>query len=269
MKKLAFISLAILGFGGVNEIAKGMNPPDEGQCSQSNCNQKEIKLKKSDKGKENLEKIQKTKLEKIQEMQNMHQELCNIQEELKVLAEKNPEGIQNNIEDMNAKIKGFDERIRELVSKIYGISEDIRGLNNLEEEAKRIRQLEETLSPEEKEKMRQYEEIEKHRPVCCLPRPTPITPKEAALRQVCAEAREKARLKEQISKINLEIKKLERERDKWSAYIDGRRKLPERMAGPFFEKEKQEFEQRIKRAPDIIADIDSRISKLKAFLGHF
>lgn len=97
MKKLAFISLAILGFGGVNEIARGMNPPDEGQSSQSNCNQKEIKLKKSDKGKENLEKIQKTKLEKIQEMQNMHQELCNIQEELKVLAEKNPEGIQNNI----------------------------------------------------------------------------------------------------------------------------------------------------------------------------
>lgn len=219
MKKLAFISLAILGFGGVTEMVLGMNPPDEGQCSQTKCNYEEVKQLESEKGKEILDEVA---------------------------------DVSRNNPEMTA-----------MIERIVKQAEDLREqVKSLKEKTNRLT-MQETFSSEEKE----YLDKLAHMP-CCRPPSPSITPEEVALRRVCAEAREKARLKEQRSKVNLEIKKLERERDKWSAYIDGRRKLPERMAGLFFEKEKQEFEQRIKRAPDIIEDIDSRIAKLKAFLGQ-
>jgi len=231
MKKLAFISLAVLGFGGVTEMVLGMNPPDEGQCSQTKCNYEEVKQLESEKGKETLDEIA---------------------------------DVSRNNPEMTAMTERIIKQAEDLQEQMKSLKEKINGLTmqeTLSSEAERIKQLEENLPLE----VRTMIEIQTEDP---YPKKT-ITQKEIALRQVDAEAREKAGLKEQVSKVNLEIKKLERERDKWSAYIDGRRKLPERMAGPFFEKEKQEFEQRIKRAPDIIADIDSRISKLKAFLGQF
>ena len=192
MKKLAFISLAVLGFSGVTEIACGMNSPDEGQCSQNKCNYEEVKQSESEKGEETL---------------------CEVAD----VSRNNPETtamiemIVKQAEDLQEQVKSLKEKINRLTIQ-----------ETLSSEAEGIKQLEENLPLE----VRTMIEIQTEDP---YPKKT-ITQKEIALRQVAAEAREKARLKEQVSKVNLEIKKLERERDKWSAYIDGRRKLPERMA---------------------------------------
>jgi len=139
MKKLAFISLAVLGFSGVNETVWGMNPSDEGQCSQNKCNYEEVKQSESEKGEETLDEVA---------------DVSRNNPEITAMIER----IVKQAEDLREQVKSLKEKTNRLTMQ-----------ETLSSEAERIKQLEESLSPEEK---RRLEEI-KHQPTCCFPRPTP------------------------------------------------------------------------------------------------
>lgn len=223
MKKLAFISLAVLGFGGVTEMVLGMNPPDEGQCSQTKCNYEEVKQLESEKGKEILDEVA---------------DVSRNNPEMTAMIER----IVKQAEDLREQVKSLKEKTNRLTMQ-----------ETLSSEAERIKQLEESLSPEEK---RRLEEM-KNEPTCCFPRPTP--------KQIVQE----------------QLHRLYKEKYELSAYIDGRKKTPSRFSPHFdsffekekfeqerqrFEKEKQRFEQNkeiaIKRIPIIDAQIQSLRDRL-------